>query len=131
MPSERISVVALSAAPVKGLRIAARTSLCLERDGIAGDRAFYLVDDGGRLFNGKRASGLQTVSADYDEDERLLTLHFPDRASVGAAVELGAPLETRFYSARRRARLIDGPFALALSDYLGAKLRLVTPADGC
>ncbi len=64
MPSERVSVVALSAAPVKGLRIGARSSLRLERDRIAGDRVFYLVDDHGRLYNGKRAAGLQTVSAD-------------------------------------------------------------------
>lgn len=130
MAYERISVVALSAAPVKGLRIGARSSLRLERDGIAGDRAFYLVDDRGRLFNGKRAAGLQTVSADYDEHEQRLTLHFPDGASLGAAVELGAALDTSFYSARRRARLVEGPLASALSQCLGANLRLVAPADG-
>src|SRR5208282_2264614 len=103
MACERISVVALSAAPVKGLRIGARSSLRLERDRIAGDRVFYLVDDHGRLYNGKRAAGLQTVSADYDDDQQLLTLHFPNGASIGAAVELGPALDTSFYSAQRRA----------------------------
>lgn len=127
---EPVTVAALSAAPVKGLRIARRRSLRLERGRVEGDRVFYLIDGQGRLVNGKRAAGLQAVSADYEEREQRLTLTFPDGTSVSAVVRLGAELQTRFYSRTRLARLVEGPLADALSEHTRLPLRLVAPADG-
>jgi hypothetical protein len=130
MAAERITVAGLAATPVKGLRIGVHSSLRLERGHIAGDRLFYLVDDRGRLVNGKRAAGLQTLTADYDERVRVLTIGFPAGERVEAPVELGAKLQTRFYSDEREARLVNGPFAQAISEHLGFAVRLVAPADG-
>ena len=129
MAAERITVAGLAATPVKGLRIGLRSSLRLERGHIAGDRLFYLVDDRGRLVNGKLAAGLQALTADYDERVRVLTIGFPAGERVEAPVELGAKLQTRFYSDEREARLVNGPFAQAISEHLGFALRLVAPAD--
>ena len=130
MAAERITVAGLAATPVKGLRIGACSSLRLEHGQIVGDRLFYLVDDRGRLVNGKLAAGLQALTADYDEARRRLTISFPGGERVEAPIELGAKLRTRFYSSEREARLVNGPFAEAISEHLGLAVRLMAPADG-
>lgn len=130
MPDSEISVAALTAAPVKGLRIMTRDALELEPTRIVGDRTFYLVDGAGRMVNGKHAKALQAITADYEELLGKLTLDFADGRRLSATVELGEELETRFYSTRRPARVVDGPFAEALSRELGREVRLVAPADG-
>lgn len=130
MSDRVITIAALSAAPVKGLRVAGRSSLRLERERIAGDRVFYLVDAGGRMINGKRTAGLQSMSADYEEHEQRLTLTFPDGSRVSETVELGQSLRTRFYSDEREARIVRGPFAESLSEQLGFAVRLVAPLHG-
>lgn len=127
---ETISVTALSAAPVKGLRIDARSELRLERDGPVGDRRFFLVDQQARLVNGKRHGALQQVSAELQEDPERLTLRFPDGSTSAAEIRRGEILDTRFYSERRPAHLIEGPFSAALSAHVGEPLRLVAAADG-
>lgn len=130
MGEQTVTVAALSATPVKGLRIARRRSLRLERGRVVGDRVFYLIDQHGRMVNGKRAAGLQAVSADYEEREQRLTLAFPDGTSVSEVIRLGEELQTRFYSQERHARLVEGPLADALSEHTHLQLRLVAPADG-
>ncbi len=130
MPARAITVAALSATPVKGLRIVRRSTLRLEPGRIAGDRLFYLIDSRGRMVNGKRVRGLQTVSADYDERDARLTLAFPDGTALAAPIELGEEVPTRVYSSPRAARVLRGPLAGALSRHVGLELRLVAPADG-
>ena len=51
--------------------------------GARGNRAFYVVDDRGRMVNGKRLGELQTVVADYDPDAGELALSFPDGTGLG------------------------------------------------
>jgi hypothetical protein len=125
-----IVVAALTTTPIKGLRMSARPQLALERSGARGDRRFYLVDERGWMVNGKHLGALNGVVAELDEDERQLTLTFPGGRVVSGAIEPGAALETRFFSRARPARILSGPFAAALSEYAGAPLRLVAPADG-
>jgi uncharacterized protein len=130
MPAQAITVTELSATPVKGLRILRRRALRLEPGRVVGDRVFYLIDSRGRMVNGKRVSGLQTVSADYDERRGLLTFEFADGARLAAPIELGEEVHTQVYSSPRRARILRGPLAGALSQHVGLELRLVAPADG-
>ncbi len=123
-------VVALSLAPVKGLRIARRESVRLERRGVIGDRCFYLIDDRGRMVNSKHNGALHEISAELDEGGQVLTLSFPSGERITAAVALGAELTASYRSDARPARLIDGPFSEAISGHAGEELRLVGPADG-
>jgi uncharacterized protein YcbX len=92
-----------------------------ERD----NRRFYLVDERGWLVNGKHVGELGTVVADYDHDDRALTLTFPDGQVVGGTVELGDPLQTRFFSRQMPARTVLGPWSDALSVRFGRTLRVV------
>jgi len=130
MGAPGIVVAALSSTPVKGLRIGARRQVTLERGGVRGDRSFYLVDERGRMVNGKHSGALNTVVADLGEDGRLLTLTFPGGEMLSAMIELGPEVQTSFFSRPRAARLLLGPLSAALSEHAGETLRLVAPADG-
>jgi uncharacterized protein YcbX len=101
----------------------------LERDGISGDRCFYVIDDRGRLVNGKSRGELNQVTAELDGGGRL-ALGFPDGSRIEDEVRRGEPIEVHFRSQRRRALPLGGPFSQALSDHVGIPLRLVAPEDG-
>jgi uncharacterized protein len=118
-------VTALSTTPVKGLHICARGEVKLERGGVIENRLFYLVDESGRMVNGKRLGILSSVRADYDAATMRLSMTFPDGPQVCGVVELGADIETRLLSRMPTARLVLGPWSQAISDYTEMELRLV------
>jgi uncharacterized protein YcbX len=120
-----VHVVALAIAPVKGLRLVARSEVVLGRAGVREDRRFYLVDARERMVNAKALGELEAVVADYDDGARRLALTFPDGAIVDGTVEHGEPVEARLYSRVRCDRLVGGPWSEALSAYAGQPLRLV------
>lgn len=123
-----ITVTALHTAPIKATRIRAVDSIELGPTGALGDRAFYLVDEEGAMVNGKRLGALQTITAEYDPGAGVLALRFAGGERTEAPVRLGPELDTTFFGMARRARLLEGPWAQALSGHLGRPLRLV--ADG-
>jgi uncharacterized protein YcbX len=118
-------VTALATTPVKGLRICARDEVMLEKAGVPDNRRFYLVDECGRMVNGKRIGILSAVRADYDPEDAQLSLAFPDGSEVVGGVELGVRIETRFFSRTHLAHIVVGPWAEALSSYTGQELTLV------
>lgn len=120
----------ISFTPVKGLRLRQLDATEVTADGIPGDRAFFLVDAEGTLVNGKRHGPLVTVVADHDAAAGRLALLFPDGREVAGEVELGEPLDVRFHGLALRARAVGGPFSEALSEHVGAPLRLVAAPGG-
>lgn len=121
-----VTVTALSYTPVKGTRLHRAERLELDQGGVPGDRRFYVIDERGRMLNGKQLGELSSVVADVDGaggDE--LALRFPDGRVVRGPVREGARVETRFYSRPRGARLVEGPWAGALSEHVGTPVRLV------
>jgi MOSC domain-containing protein len=119
------TVTTLRITPVKGMRIQPVEALELGEFGARGDRAFYVVDAGGRMQNGKDFKRLQTIRAGYDPDSGVLSLTFPEGAPVAAEVAFGAQVTTSFFGQERVARELAGPFSAALSEHLGQPLRLV------
>jgi hypothetical protein len=114
---------------VKGLRVVAHEDIELTCHGATGDRRFYLVDERGRMVNGKQLGNLNEVVASYDDAERRLELRFPDSTRVAGTIELGASLQTTFYSRPAEARELRGPFGEALSDHTGRSVRIVEGVD--
>jgi len=96
--------------------------------GVVENRRFFLVDELGRMVNGKRHGELQAVVADYSHAARELALRFPDGRVVAGRVELGEPLTAAFFSTAMPARDVVGPWSAALSQHVGVPLRLAESA---
>jgi uncharacterized protein YcbX len=122
-----VAVTALAMTAVKGMQVRPVPAIELGELGARGNRAFYLIDERGRMVNGKQLGRLQTVVADYNPSAERLSLSFPDGSCAEAALAYGATLDTRFFSESRPARELRGPWSEALSSFTGQPLRLVAP----
>ena len=121
----------ISVSPVKGLALGQLEECELTEAGVAGDRRFFLVDEDNRLVNSKGLGMLQQIVPSYDEETELLTLAFPDDRALSHHVSVDGALDARFWSVSVPARVVEGPWSEALSDFTGRELRLVradTPA---
>ncbi len=125
-----ISVTGLALAPIKAMRLRQVVAVTLDAHGARGDRDFYVVDQRGRMVNGKQYARLQCVVADYDPDTAELTLTFPGGESARGIVEHGATVTVSFYRRRDEVPELRGPWSQALSEFIGAPLRLVAAVDG-
>jgi uncharacterized protein YcbX len=110
---------------IKGLRVTPREELLLERDGNREDRRFYLVDERGRLVNGKRAGELIELRSEYRDADRTLTLTLPGGERISEPVRLGPEIDARFFGLSHRVPLVLGPWSEAISAHVGRGLRLV------
>ena len=119
----------ITVAPVKGLALVARTEVTLERHGVTEDRRLHLIDERGRLVNGKLLGAIVHVVADLDVAAGRLRLRFPDGSEVAGSIDLAEAVTTSFYGRPVAGRLVAGAFAEALSTFSGTQLRLVWP-DG-
>ncbi len=121
-------VTALSLTAIKGTRLRSVDSVALETGGARGDRRFFVIDEQGRMVNGKQVGELQRVVATYAQG--TLTLELPGGAVVHAPVEPGEPIQARFYSRTMAGRVLTGPLSEVLSEVCGQPLRLVEAVRG-
>jgi uncharacterized protein len=119
------TVTALAITPVKATRLHVVDRVVLTEAGVRENRRFYLIDERDRMINSKIEGKLQTVVADYSDAERRLKLTFPEGRTVEDEVRLGEPVDTRFFSMGKSARVVEGPWAAAISEHVGRTLRLV------
>jgi uncharacterized protein YcbX len=120
-----MKVAWLHVAPVKGLRIEERDRIELGPSGVADDRLFCVVEETGRLLNGKRLAPLSTIVARYDAKIEHLELRMPNGSSVNGIVAVAEPIAVTFYGHTAQGHVVYGPWADALSDELGRPVRLV------
>lgn len=105
------------------MRLQTVAEIELETTGVSGDRRFYLVDDEGALVNAKRLPVLLTVRPTVD-DGRLI-LRFPDDSTVeGEVRDSDESIETSFFGRPVAGRIVEGPWAAALSELAGKPVRL-------
>ncbi len=129
-PERPLTVAWLTIASVKGLALRSVSEATLDVTGARGDRVFHLIDEDGRLVNRKQVPALAGIRADVDGESRRLTLRWPDGAELTGDPGEGAPVTTSFYGRPVAGRVVAGPWAEALSDWTGRKLRLVRAAPG-
>ena len=122
----------LAVTPVKGLALLHPAAIELEPGGAVGNRRFYLVGPDGRNRSGLAFGPLAAIVAEYDPAAERLTLRFPDGTAVsGDAAATGEHLDVRWSRTRRlQGHVVDGPFAAALSRYVGLDVRLVRAESG-
>jgi uncharacterized protein YcbX len=120
-----VSTVAwIAVTPVKGLRLHHVEEAQLGVHGVAGDRAFFLVDGNGRMVSGTRIGPLVAVVAEHDAPGERLSLRFPDGRVVAGDVALGVAEQVGFFGLTLDARPLGGDFSAALSEHCGQPLRV-------
>jgi uncharacterized protein YcbX len=124
-----LRVAWISHSPVKGLAIRQLDECELTEAGITGDREFFLVDETDRLVNAKGLGVLQQIVPRYDRETDVLTLAFPDGATISRQVAVNGSLGARFWRQIVDVRIVDGPWSEAISDYAGRALRLVRASE--
>ena len=123
----------ISIAPVKAMALVPLESAVLETTGIAGDRAFAVLDPHDRLVGGKRFGPMARIRPDYDPVGRTLALHFPDGSVAAGAIELGPTYIAPFRTRPRAVQPLIGPWSEAVSTWARQPLHLVAlaePGDG-
>jgi uncharacterized protein YcbX len=119
------TVARLNIAPVRSLGLETRRAIDLTPLGVAEDRRFYLVDDGGRLIDQLIAGELVQVAAWTDAEATVLRLTFPDGRVIEDEVRLDGPIETDVHKRTAVGHIVDGPWAEALTAFIGRPIRLV------
>ena len=113
----------LSIAPVKGLALTHPGEIELGPDGVDDNRRFCLVDEEGRRYGALRDGRLQAIGVAWDGAR--LELRFPDGAVASGDVERGGELATDLYERDLLGRVVEGPWAEALTAYVGRPIRLL------
>jgi uncharacterized protein len=124
------AVSQINVAPVKGLALVHPDEVMLERAGVAENRRFHVVDENGRRYNQLRNGQLVRIRPEYDSETERLTLQFPDGTVADGEVALGEEIVVDFYGRPVGSRIVVGPWADALSQWLGRPLRLVQSEPG-
>lgn len=121
-----IRVRTIATTPVKGTALDFPAAVQLGSGGVAGNRSFHLIDERGHLVNGKRAGALATVRAEHSLTDGRLTLRLAGGTVVaGGITDDGERVQTSFYGRPVAGRVLEGPWAAALSALLGQALRMV------
>ncbi|WP_425840960.1 MOSC domain-containing protein [Streptomyces fractus] len=127
-PVPALQVTSLTTTAIKGLGVVRRDEVELTRTGVAGDRAFLLVDAEGNLLSMTRTGAWAGHTAHYAAESGTLTVTCPDGTEVTGDVRLGDPLEVDFFRHHTvPGRVVEGPWAELFSDRVGQPVRLIRP----
>lgn len=118
------AVARVSVTPVKGTALLHPGEVELGPNGCAHNRLFHLIDDDGKLVNGKQCGPLVGVQSSYDGE--TLSMQFPDGTVAAEKVLLTQEhVTTNFYGRPVGGTVLGGGFAATVSDFAGRALRLV------
>jgi uncharacterized protein YcbX len=120
-----LSVSRLSVTPVRGLALLHPETVRLEPLGVLDDRRYSLTTPDGRLFDGTKDGTLVQIKAELGRDPERLTVTFPDGTVVGGEVALGDVARFTAYDRPFAIRPVIGPWADAISAFVGGPLQLV------
>ena len=124
------TVTRLDIAPVRSLGLESRDEIELTELGVVEDRRFYLIGENDRLVDQLIVNPLVQVAAWTNPEATVLRLSFPDGSVVEDDVRLdeegpGGVIETPIYGRTAVGHLVEGPWAEALSRFVGRPIRLV------
>src|SRR2546423_15502615 len=114
----------IHSAPIKALAIQELQEVALELHGVENDRRFCIVDPEGKMLNAKRVQRFVAVRPHFDDAMRRLVFDMPDGSRVDGTIALGRPIAVSIYGRSVDARVVDGPWAEALSPLAGRPVRL-------
>src|SRR3712207_6313487 len=116
----RPHVCRLCVTAIKGLGVVHPEAVDLTPTGVAGDRAFFLVDAENALRSVFRTGAWVGYRAAYDPEAGSLTVICPDGRRVAGEIRLGDAVTADFYRYKEVAgRVVEGPWAELFSTALG------------
>ena len=123
-------VRAIHLSPIKSLGLMSSERATVTPDGIAGDRAFVLLDDRGEVATMRRYGALARAGSRFDPDTGRLVVVLPDGSEVSGIVG-GDERETVLMFGRDvQGTIVEGPWAEALSELAGSPMRLMLVGNG-
>ncbi|HEX3329297.1 MAG TPA: MOSC domain-containing protein [Gaiellales bacterium] len=123
-------VRAINVSAVKSLHLTPVAHATVGRDGIEHDREFMLADATGRIATQRNARMLAQISSAYDADAGELELVLPGGERVRATPRPIGTTTVELWGREFPATVMNGPFAEAVSEVVGAPLRLLRAQDG-
>lgn len=123
-------VRAINVSAVKSLHLTPVEEATIGRDGIEHDREFLLVDSGGRVATQRNTRILARISSTYDAGSGELELVLPGGERVRETPSPAGTTTVELWGREFSATVMNGPFAEAVSDVVGAPLRLLRAEDG-
>jgi len=126
MPGD-LTITRLSTTPVKGLLLDHPDSIELTVEGAVGDRAFYLLDDRGKIQSCTRNPGLYGLSATYDAEGRRLRVRRGDEVLLDRVVEPARALDIDMWGLRTLQSdvVADPTWSSFFSDLIGRRVTLL------
>src|SRR4051812_50027282 len=113
-------VRAIHLSAVKSLRLGQTERAELTRSGIAGDRAFVVLDEQNQVATLRKYGWMAQVGSRYDPVSRRLELDLPDGGTATGTVEENGRQTVLMFGRPLRGRIVAGPWAEALSAGGGA-----------
>ena len=116
----------LSITPVRSFALQHPDSIELGPHGVADDRRYSLHTDDGRIFDATKHGPLVQIRAELDrvDGRERLSMQLPTGDVIDDEVELGEPMQLEIYGRTFTARPVIGPWAEAVSRWVGRPLRL-------
>jgi uncharacterized protein YcbX len=127
-----IRVSKLSVTAIKGFGVQHVERLHIAEDGVAGDRALFLVDDEDTLLSATRTSAFLPYWSRLtpQQDAEVLTIGLGQAELMSSALERGPVLRAHFFGDRYvGGYLVRGPWSELLSSVIGRSVRLVRAVD--
>ena len=132
MPEPTATVAWIAIAPIKAMALSFVERADVTRAGIAGDRAFVILDATDRLMDDRRLGRLATVRPAWEPATGRLAICFPDGTEAAGTLEPGPAIRASIFGKLRPARAVGDPWDAALSAWAGRPLHLafMDPGEG-
>ena len=123
-------VCAINVSAVKSLHLTPVAEAVIGHGGIEHDREFMLVDATGRVATPRNTRLLARISRTYDAAAGELELVLPGGERVRDTPSPIGTASVELWGREFSATVVNGPFAEAVSEVVGAPLRLLRAHDG-
>ncbi len=123
-------VCAINVSAVKSLHLTPVAEAVIGHGGIEHDREFMLVDATGRVATQRNTRLLARISSTYDAAAGELELVLPGGERVRDTPSPIGTASVELWGREFSATVVNGPFAEAVSEVVGAPLRLLRAYDG-
>lgn len=122
-----LRVERLSTTPVKGLSLHHPQTISLTREGVPGDRRFFLVDESGALQSCTRNPALHGLRAVHDPERDVLEVRRGERLLHQGPAQAAGPVDVDLWGLRTvpSDTVEDPAWGELFSDLLGTPVRLL------